>query len=110
MLNINVGLLADGHHDIAAAPCSRTSILRVSTVTFFANCSQTPRIDLKFEYTLGKPMKRRFQQCIVHTEILSTFHARVEFISVTKYAIETIGPMGANDPKIHLPLRHVDPI
>jgi len=49
-------------------------------------------------------MKRRFQRYIVHTEILSTFHARVEYISVTKYVIETIGPMGANHPKIHHPL------
>ena len=46
-------------------------------------------------------MKCRFQWCIVHTKILSTFHARVEYISVTKYAIETIGPMWANDPKIY---------
>jgi len=27
-------------------------------------------------------MKRSFQRCIVRTEILSTFHARVEYISV----------------------------
>jgi len=44
-------------------------------------------------------LKRRFQRCIVRTEVLSTFHARVEYISVTKYAIETIGPMGQTTPK-----------
>jgi len=58
-------------------------------------------IDLELEYIFEKPMKHRFQQYIVRMEILSTFHARVEYISVTKYAIETIGPMGTNDPKIH---------
>jgi len=41
---------------------------------------------------------------------ISTFYTPVKYISVTKYAIETIGPMWAIDPKIHLfPLRHVDP-
>jgi len=37
-------------------------------------------------------------------EILSTFHAQVEYISVTKYAIETIWPMGKKTPKSTLPL------
>jgi len=44
-------------------------------------------------------MKRRFQPFIVCVEILSTFHAQVEYISVTKYAIETTGPMGQTTPK-----------
>jgi len=56
-------------------------------------------IDLEFEYIFGKPMKCRFQRCIVLTEILSNFHARVEYISVTKYAIETVEPMGQTTPK-----------
>jgi len=41
-------------------------------------------------------MKRRLQRYLVHTEILSTFHARVEYISVTEYAIESNGSMGQN--------------
>jgi len=44
-------------------------------------------------------------------EILSTFHARVEYISVAKYAIEKNWANGANNPKIHpFPLRHMDPM
>jgi len=66
----------------------------------FCQLLSNPSIDLELEYIIGKPMKCRFQHCIVRTEILSTFHARVEYISVTKYTIETIGPMGPNDPKI----------
>ena len=34
-------------------------------------------------------MNKHFQQYIVHTEMLTTFHARVEYISVKKYAIQT---------------------
>ena len=66
-------------------------------------------IDLELEYIIGKPMKRRFQRYIVRTEILSTFHARVEYLSVTKYATETIGPMGTNNPKIHPSLESRQP-
>ena len=51
-----------------------------------------PSIDLELEYIVGKPVKHRFQQCIVCTEILSPFHTQIEQISVTKYAIETVGP------------------
>jgi len=32
-------------------------------------------------------------------EIVSTFHARVEYISLENQAIETIGPMGRTTPK-----------
>jgi len=53
------------------------------TVTFFADFSQT-HIDLELDSICGKPMKRRFQQYIVRAEILSTFQARVEYISVRK--------------------------
>jgi len=53
-----------------------------------------PSINLELEYIFGKAMKHRFQRYIVQTEILSTFHAWVNYISVTKYDTETIGPMG----------------
>jgi len=36
------------------------------------------------DYIFEKPMKRRFQRYLVRTEILSTFHVRVEYISVRK--------------------------
>jgi len=49
-------------------------------------------------------MKSRFLWCIVRTEILATFHTQVEYISVTKYDTETIGPMGQMTPKSTLPL------
>ena len=67
----------------------------------FCQLLSNPSIDLELEYISGKPMNHRFQRCIVCTEILSTFHAWIEYISVTKHAVETIGPVGANDPKIH---------
>jgi len=35
-----------------------------------------PSIDLELDCIVGKPMNRRFLWYIVHTEILSTFHAR----------------------------------
>jgi len=40
-----------------------------------------PTVDLELECISEKPMKRRFQRYIVRTEIFSTFHARVEYIS-----------------------------
>jgi len=76
----------------------------VCQLLHFCQLLSNPSINLKLEYIFGKPMKRRFQRCTVHTEISPTFHARVKCISVTKYAIETIGPMGANNPKIHVDL------
>jgi len=48
MLNINVGLLADGHHDVTTS-CSEMSILRASTVTFLP-IALKPSIDLELEY------------------------------------------------------------
>jgi len=40
-----------------------------------------PQIDLEPVYIVKKPIKYGFQQHIVCTEIYSTFHARVEYIS-----------------------------
>jgi len=45
-------------------------------VTFFVHFSSTPTSILNLTISL-----ERFQRYIVHTEILSTFHARVEYIS-----------------------------
>jgi len=39
-------------------------------------------IDLELEYTFVKPMKHKFQQYIKPTEIFSTFHTQVEYISL----------------------------
>jgi len=46
--------------------------------TFFHN----PYFDFEPDYVIRKPRKRGFQRYIVRTEIFSTFHARVEYISV----------------------------
>jgi len=45
------------------------------------NVSPQPHFDLEPDYIIRKPMKHRFQLYIVRTEILSTFHTRVEHIS-----------------------------
>jgi len=54
--------------------------LRDITATFLHISSQ-PHFDLKPDYIIRKPTKRRFQRYIARTEIFSTFHARVEYIS-----------------------------
>jgi len=59
---------------------------------FFPQISHKPNIDLELDYIFRKPMKRSFQRYTVCMEIMSTFHAQVEYISVKKYAIETTGP------------------
>jgi len=40
-----------------------------------------PHFDLEPDYVVRKPIKRCFQQCLVRTEILSTFQTRVEYLS-----------------------------
>ena len=73
----------------------------------FANWSQTPASTSNL--STSSESQRRFQRCVVRTEMLSNFHARVEYIAVTKYVIETIGPKGANDPQNPpFPSRHAD--
>ena len=50
-------------------------------------------------------MKHTFQRCTERTEILSTFHIRVEHISVRKYTIETNwNQLGLKAHKLSLPL------
>jgi len=40
-----------------------------------------PHLDLEPDYIIRKRIKRRFQQYLVRTEIVSNFHTRVEYIS-----------------------------
>jgi len=56
----------NGYYEVTAAPCSGTSILHMSTVTFCQLLSNIS-IDLKLEYIFGKATKCRIQQC---TEML----------------------------------------
>jgi len=90
--------LRSANFDLHFTPYSRTSILCASIVTFLPIALKSI-INVKFEYIFKKPMKCRFQRYTVCMEILSTFHARVEYICVTKYAIETTGPLRANNPQ-----------
>ena len=77
----------------------------------FCKLPTNPNIDLELDCIFKNPMKRRFQRYIVLTEILLTFYARVEYISVTKYAIETNQSMGAkHSGNRTFPLQQVDPI
>jgi len=54
-------------------------------------------------------MKRWFQRYTVHKEILSTFHAQVEYISVLN-TVKSFKPLGRKSPKLPFPLGHMDPI
>ena len=48
----------------------------------FCTFLHNPHFDFEPDYVIRKPRKRRFQRYIVRTEIFSTFHAWVEYISV----------------------------
>jgi len=50
-------------------------------VLHFCTFLLNPHFDLEPDYIIRKPIKRRFQRYIVHTEIFLTFHARVERVS-----------------------------
>jgi len=50
------------------------------TVLHFCTFLLNPHFDLETDYIFRKPIKRRFQRCIVRMEIFSTFHARVEYV------------------------------
>jgi len=54
------------------------------TVTFL-------QISHKPQLRSQKPMNRRFQQYIVHSEILSTFHTQVKYKNTLKNAIQITG-------------------
>jgi len=97
----------NGRYDVAAAPCSRTSILHVQLL-HFCQLLSNPSIDLELQYIFGKPMKCGFQQCTVRMEILSTFHAWVKYIC---YKIRHWNHSANGDKRPENPpflLRHVD--
>jgi len=74
----------------------------------FLQVFRKPNFDLEPDYFVGKPLNIRFHLYIVSTEILSTFRARVEYISVFKIcAIQTSGNEKRQKPPF--PLGHVDP-
>jgi len=50
----------------------------------FSKFLVNPNFSLEPGYFFGKQMNRHFQRYIVRMEILSTFHARVEYIFVKK--------------------------
>jgi len=69
---------------------SRNSLLLRATkpkhwtdmVLHFCTFLLNPHFDLETDYIVRKPIKQCFQRYFVHTDIFSTFHARVEYISV----------------------------
>ena len=69
---------------VKMASSAARHVRRVAGMAIFA-CVKcfllNPDFDLEPDYMGRKPMKDRFQLCIVHIEILSTFHTRVEYIS-----------------------------
>jgi len=69
------------------------------TVTFL-QISRKPQLRSR-TYFFGRPMISRFQQYIVRTEILSTFHARAKYISVKNTSFK---PMGRTHLQIPLPI------
>jgi len=92
----------------ACRPATGTVILHVLTVTFLY-ISPQPHFDLEPDYIARKPLQQRFQLYIVHREILSSFHTRVEYIYVIP-PIQTNGDANAEkSPKQPFPLTHVDP-
>ena len=70
---------------------------------FLAN----PNKDLERDCIFGKPMKLRFQWCIIHTEILSVFYAWVVYISVQQICRWNTETSGSKTP--WKPLGHIDP-
>jgi len=48
----------------------------------FCTFLHNPHFDFEPDYVIRKPQKQGFQRYIVRTEIFSSFHARVEYISV----------------------------
>ena len=71
----------------------------------FAN----PNIDLELDCIFGKPMKHRFQRCIVRMEILSTFYVESNTFMLKIRHWNHLANGGSQPQKPPLPLRHVDP-
>jgi len=91
MLSINIGLLANGRrcHDVTAARRAVVSPFSVLQVLHFCTFLLNPHFDLEPDYLFRKPIKRRFQQYLVSTEILSAsrcdlFFARNTVPHITK--------------------------
>ena len=105
-------LVGNCDHHPDAALCSGMSILRVSTY-IFANFSWNPTSTLNLTVSLESQWNvdssdteiqkyyRNITEIFVHTEILSTSHARIKYIFVKNHTIETIGPMEKNTAKIY---------
>ena len=76
----------------------------------FLKISHKLQHQLERYFILGKPMKHRFQWCIVLTEILSTYY-QVEYTSVQQIRHwNPLKPMGAKTPQnCPISLQHVDP-
>jgi len=66
----------------SAAYVAAVDDLCLTLIFTFLQISRNPNIDLKFVCIFGKTMKCTFQRCTVLMEILSTFYAQVENISV----------------------------
>ena len=56
-----------------------------------------------------KSMKIRFQRYIVFTKVISTFHARVDYISLPNMPLKPFGQRGKQPQNPPFPSRHVDP-
>jgi len=63
---------------VTACCCDEAKTLEM--VLHFCTFLLNPHFDLEPHYIVRKPIKRRFQRYIVHTEIFSTFHAPVKYI------------------------------
>ena len=64
----------------AARLAAGIAILRVKCYVFVHTFPFNPNFDLEPNYII------RYQQCTVRTEILPTFHTRVEYISQRHFA------------------------
>jgi len=72
---------ADGRNEVSAAWRAAKSPFCVLQLLHFCTFLRNPHFDLESDYVVREPIKRHFQQYFVRTEILSTFHTRIEYIS-----------------------------
>jgi len=64
----------------------RVEVLRLFCYVFSHEFLFNPHFDLEHDYIIRKGIRHRIQRYTVRTEILSTFHTRVESISQRHYA------------------------
>jgi len=76
-------------------------VTALETVLHFCTFLLNLHFDLEPDYIIRKPMKHRFQRCIVPTEIFSTFRAQVEYISRVQYVILPIQTNGTECAQTH---------